>query len=280
MDKAMGDLPPLPTIVTKVLQITGDVNGNAADLERYVTMDQALSAKMLRVVNSPYFGISGQISSISHSIVILGFNQIRNLVLSVGAGAMFAVENERAQPIHLDFWRHSMATASCAAAIARLKKFQVKEQELVFVSSMIANVGALFLLKNMTLPYMQVYDRWTEHKGVPLSHFEVAVFGLHHAEVAEKLCAQWNLPDEIAEVLAKHEGPFDQDSKDVWMAIHLADRMAAMVSQGIEIRGEIANADSVALAWLNAEPAEIELMKAEAKIKLEDSNDMLDSLAA
>lgn len=280
MEKAMGDLPPLPTIVTKVLQITGDVNGNASDLERYVSMDQSLSSKMLRVVNSPYFGIAGQISSISHSIVILGFNQIRNLVLSVGASAMFASDNERAQPVHLDFWRHSMATATCATAIAKHKKFAVKELELTFVTSMIANVGALFLLKHLTLPYLQVYDRWDQHRQVPLSHFENAVFGMTHADVAEKLCQQWNLPDEIAASLKQHEGPFENTDNPVALALHLADRLATMVISGQELKGQIFGADESAVAWLDAEIEQIELFKAEAKVKLEDSNDMLDSLAA
>lgn len=276
----MGDLPPLPTIVTKVLQITGDVNGNASDLERYVTMDQSLATKMLRVVNSPYFGISGQVSSISHAIVILGFNQIRNLVLSVGANGMFGNDNARAQPVHHYFWKHSMATAAAASSIAKIKKLSSKDSELVFVSAMIANLGCLFLLKHLTLPYLQVFDRFQQHGQATLGEFEKAIFGMSHADVSLQLSKAWSLPEDLGQTLSLHEGPFADESNPVPMCIHIADRIATMALLQMDRKGEILNCDPVALNWLGAGVEQIELLKAEAKLRLEDSADMLDSLAA
>jgi HD-like signal output (HDOD) protein len=281
INKAMGDLPPLPTLVTKVLQITGSVNGNASDLEKYVSMDQALATKMLRVVNSPYFGISGQVSSISHAIVILGFNQIRNLVLSVGASGMFSIENARAQPIHHEFWKHAMATAACAQAIGRFKKLDSKQNEFAFVAAMLSNVGGLFLLKNLTIPYLQIWERFEAGGRLNLSVFETEAFCIHHAEVGRQLADQWKLPAELVEIIGGHEGPFDPAKPDPALyAVHLADKIATMVCANIDQKGVIAGVDPLAFEWFAAPVEQIELIKAEARLKVEDSAELLSSLAA
>lgn len=274
IDKALGDLPPLPTVVTKVLQITGNVNGNAADLEKYISMDQAMSTKMLRVVNSPYFGLSGQVSSISHAVVILGFNQIRNLVLSVGATQMFATADPKAQPTYLHLWKHAMATAGAAQAISRLKRMSTKDAELAFIAGLLSNVGALFLLKNLTGPYIQLFDRYMGGQG-NLHEWENHVFGMTHAQVAFELSRAWKLPEDMALLIGRHEDQFAGEAIPALYCVHVADRLAHEVVMDIAEPGVIRNCDPAAWAWLGVKPEELELLRGETKIKLQATAELL-----
>ncbi|MCE9559338.1 MAG: HDOD domain-containing protein [Armatimonadetes bacterium] len=280
IDKAMGDLPPLPTLVTKVLQITGNTNGNAVDLEQYLSMDQALSSKMLRVANSPYFGISGKVSNIRDTIVILGFTQIRNLVLSVGASGMFTTENAKSQPVQMQLWKHSMAMAAAVQAICKAKGLPSKDHESTFVAAMISNVGALFLLKHLTLPYLQMWERFSAEGSQNLHVFESEVFGMSHAEIGRQLATQWKLPDDLIGMLGQHEGPISDAEDRALMAVHLADRFASTILAGKEDKGVVIGVDPVAWKWFDPQTEQVELIKAEAKLKIDDSAELLSSLAA
>jgi len=274
IEKALGDLPPLPTVVTKVLQITGNVNGNASELEKYISMDQAMSTKMLRVVNSPYFGLSGQVSSISHAVVILGFNQIRNLVLSVGATQMFTTESPKAQPTYLYLWKHAMATAGAAQAISRLRRLSSKDAELAFIGGLLSNVGGLFLLKYLTVPYLQMFERFASSEG-KLSEWEQHVFEMTHAHVAFELAKAWKLPEDLALIVGRHEDKFAGDPIPSLYCVQAADRLAQMVIKEINEPGVIKNLDPAVAAWLNATPEEVELLKGETKIKLQATDELL-----
>lgn len=278
INKAMGDLPPLPTVVAKVLQLTNDANATTTDLEKYVSMDQAMSTKMLRVVNSPYFGLSGQISSVNHAIVILGFNQMRNLVLSVGASSVFSSDSPKTQPVQVALWRHALATATGAQIIAKSRKLPLKDAELAFVGGLLSNVGALFLLRHLTMPYIQVFEAFLSEK-CNLADRERALFGMSHAEVGMQLTKQWKLPEDLILLIGRHEDALAGEVIPVLAAVHLADRIAHEIVNGESVKGEIGFADPAALKWLDASAEEIEAIKGETKIRLENSAELLGALS-
>src|ERR1051326_3566235 len=85
LEKKLADLPPLPAVVTRIMQTVNDPDTSAEDLNKLISMDQGLASKVLRIVNSSYYGFPKRISTITHAVVILGFNTVRNLVLGVSA---------------------------------------------------------------------------------------------------------------------------------------------------------------------------------------------------
>src|SRR5215468_7139043 len=90
LEKKLADLPPLPAVVSRIMQTINDPDTSAEEINRLITMDQGLSSKVLRIVNSSYYGFPKRISTITHAVVILGFNTVRNLVLGVSAFGMLS----------------------------------------------------------------------------------------------------------------------------------------------------------------------------------------------
>src|ERR1700712_3732037 len=108
--RALQDLPALPSVVGKVLSETENPNATAASIEKMISSDQVLASKVLRVVNSAYYGLSGQVTSLGQAIVILGMQQIRNLVLSVCALSQVKPTTPRQHEVLKQFWLHSFGT--------------------------------------------------------------------------------------------------------------------------------------------------------------------------
>src|ERR1043166_8004865 len=117
LEKKLADLPPLPAVVTKIMQTVNDPDTSAEDLNRLISMDQGLSSKVLRIVNSAYYGFPKLISTITHAVVILGFNTVRNLVLGVSAFGMLPQKGMSSGLNRTKFWEHSVATAVAASVL-------------------------------------------------------------------------------------------------------------------------------------------------------------------
>src|SRR5436190_6608594 len=112
IEKSVQDLPALPSVVTRILRETESPDACAQNIERMISAEQALASKVLRVVNSAYYGLSGQVTSLSQAIVILGLQQVRNLVLSVSAISSIKPRTPRQQETMKMFWQHSFGTAA------------------------------------------------------------------------------------------------------------------------------------------------------------------------
>lgn len=223
--QAVQDLPPLPAMITKILEETQKEDVSAATLERLLASDQALAVKTLRVVNSAYYGLEGQVSSLSQAVVILGIQQLRNLVLSVSAIGMLKAKNPRQQQLQRDFWLHAIATASTAQIIAEKKRFGASTTELIFVGGLLHDLGRLFLYMNFSDQYQNV-ERESERSGRSLIVQEEASLGVRHTDVGSALGSLWKFPTELVRYMSEHEGPFNDASDIGVMAVHVGDKLA------------------------------------------------------
>src|SRR5437764_5120821 len=111
LEKKLADLPPLPAVVTRIMQTINSPTTSADELSRLISLDQGLSSKILRIVNSAYYGFPKRISTITHAVVILGFNTVRNLVLGVSAFGMLPQKASASGLNRTKFWEHSVAVA-------------------------------------------------------------------------------------------------------------------------------------------------------------------------
>ncbi|MDQ2798788.1 MAG: HDOD domain-containing protein, partial [Armatimonadota bacterium] len=145
IEDELQDLPPLPAVIVRVMQTINDPNTSATDLNRLISGDQALASKVLRLVNSSYYGFPRRISTITHAVVILGFNTVRNLTTSLGVFNAFDTRNQRTALNREEFWSHSIGTAVAAGVIGKRKGIPTKSTEEVFVGGLMHDVGKLFL---------------------------------------------------------------------------------------------------------------------------------------
>lgn len=274
LEKAMRDLPPLPTVTAKILVLTGDANSRSEDLERYISTDQAISTKVLRVVNSPYFGVSGQVSSLGQAILVLGFDQVRNLVLSMSASKLFESNKPEVKAIHLYFWRHSFATAAAAQVIAKRKRLEPRDLDFVFSGGLLSNIGALFLASQYSKPYQAIFKKHTED-GADLSDFEFKTFGTDHASLGQELGVLWKFPENLVILIGRHEGEFSGDPIPTAYCVHAGDRIAQLVCADPEHRPDSVQLDAAVDEWLGFTEEDYRKIIAETEAKLADAADML-----
>lgn len=278
IERAMKDLPPLPTVVMKIMHLTGNDSSRAEELERTIMTDQAISTKILRVVNSPYFGMAGQVTSLSQAVLILGFDQIRNLVLSLSTGAAFEAKTQAMKEIQFELWRHALTTAACAQIVARRKKVDLKELDLVFSGGLLSNVGALFLASQFPRPYATLWQKF-QQEGGRLSDFEAASFGTHHGAVGQQLGVAWKFPDQLNFMVGRHEGPFAGDPIPSLFSVHIGDCVGSSLWDTQDPLSGFARIDPLAAEWLDANEFEQRKILEETKVRLAEASDLLGSFS-
>ncbi|MFO7652720.1 MAG: HDOD domain-containing protein [Candidatus Krumholzibacteriia bacterium] len=192
----MQKLPPLPTVVQKLLAVMRDENSSADDVTRVLKADQALAGKILRLVNSSYYGLAGEVSTVSRAVVILGFSGIRNVAL--GLGTMEALGAMGSGSKAEEFWEHSLAAAAAGQCVAQHCKATIDPEE-VFVASLLHDVGQLVLSAAVPDDYAAVLDGTGE-----LVVREKERLGVSHDQVAYKLLQHWRLPEALCEAARCH----------------------------------------------------------------------------
>lgn len=262
------DLPPLPSAVMRVLQETDRPECSALSLEKIVLTDQALTAQLLRVVNSAYYGMSGQISSVSQAIMILGIQQVRNLTLSVAAISTFTPNSVRHRETLAGFWSHSFATAATTQLIRDFKRLPARMAESMFVGGLLHDIGRLFLFVNFTNAYDQVIDR-AAREEVSLEDAENALLGLSHARVGAEIATHWKFPKPLIQMIGEHEGPFDENSPTELIVVHIADALNKpyyFTSTG-KTTYQI---DPYADAWFGVDPSAYNAMRMEISHRVDE----------
>ena len=266
--RATADLPPLPTAVLRIMREADLPDASVASLEKIVLTDQALTAQLLRVVNSAYYGMSGEVSSVSQAIMILGFQQVRNLAMSLSALSAFHPTNARQRDTVKCFWSHAFATAATTQFIKELKRLPEKIGQTLFVGGLIHDVGRLFLFVNFTSAYDQVLDR-AAREGISAEDAERALLGITHAEVGLLVAEQWKLPQKLQRMIGEHEGPFDAKTPIELLVIHIAD--AFNKSLYFPYTGEsVVHLDPVAKRWFGVDDESFTSLQLEVARRVED----------
>ena len=197
IQKAMAKLPPISVVVQRILVLTTDPATTVDELASAVEGDQVLAAKVIRLVNSPFFGLDREVTSIRQAVIFLGFNTIRQLVMSVSFGYAF----EFVPRAELDrFWRHSLAVAILSRRIAELVPGM--DADRLFASGLLHDLGHLVLLTAFPEEYRQIIEE-ASHTG-DISTLEREHFGIDHADVGLVLGTEWNFPAQIVDAIYYH----------------------------------------------------------------------------
>ena len=228
------ELPALPHVTYRVLTLTSDPKTSIPELAETITNDQVLTAKVLRLANSAYYGYARRIFSISEALVILGFSTVRNLVL---AASVYNVMDQEFPGYVLpkgDLWNHSMSTALLARVLAKKVKFEINDK--AFTAGLLHDIGKIILNTYMKERFAEVLE--TVNSGhLPFSEAEQKILGFDHAMVGAKVAEKWNLPDELVEAIANHHHPAKSKvNPKLTSIVHVAD--AASMSMGIGLGGD------------------------------------------
>ncbi len=206
-------IPSLPEVVTKVVNMVNDPGSNADKVGQIMSKDAGMAAKILRLVNSAYYGLPEPVSSLDQAIVILGFKTIRSVALSVSVINMFQQSdtgfNMKA------FWTHSSVSASICRLIA--EKIGSVDPEVAFIIGLLKDIGLMLLLENAQEETKAIIAVAREYK---LSLYDAThkVIQTDHAEIGAWLCEHWGLEDDIVSAI-KNQYDVTQADDNHYIAI-------------------------------------------------------------
>jgi HD-like signal output (HDOD) protein len=242
--RSIQDLPALPSVVVKVIELSDDPQASATQMEKIIVSDQAIAAKVLRVVNSAYYGLSAEVSTVSHAIVVLGFQQVRHLVLSMAAISLVSSRSPKTGLLQKILWRHSYCAAQAARLLAKRKDISHELQDLAHVGALLHDIGALFLLHNFTDLYTETLHVANE-KRMPLEEVEERILGITHGEVGDYMTAAWHYPENLRVLIAKHHDPIEEVDNPALALVKVSDYLADIAGFAIVPQHDIALEPSV-----------------------------------
>ncbi len=247
----------LPDVYTQLDAAIKDPTATFAGIANIIRGDTGLSSRLLRIVNSPFYGFPTRIESISHAITLVGTEQLRDLALATVVMQTFAGLNVELISVE-QFWRHSVATAAAARIIAELKR--EPEWERYFVLGILHDIGRLVM-------YSELPDRMSEalslscDKQELLVRCERTVLGIDHAQVGLALLQSWRLPPVQRAVVALHHHPrpgipYDKEVDTV----HLADIFANAYRFGSSGEHFVPPLEPTAWQRLGLDPSDIPII--------------------
>lgn len=222
------NLPTIPAILRKILAIIEDPNVSLQKISDFVASDPTLTARILKMVNSPVYGFPGRISSVNHAMVILGLNAVKGLLIGV---SVFEVMKKNM----VGLWEHSLSSAIYARIISKRKEIEAPEE--ISVAALLHDIGKVILLIAFKDEYTKILDV-SKTRDNFLYELEKESLGITHAEIGGIIGKKWNFPLKLIEPIMNHHRPQLSKNFEIETAIvHLSNILA--LSRGIGYSGDI-----------------------------------------
>ena len=220
------DLPPMPAVVMKALEMTLDPDVSVHNLQLMISKDEALSAKILRIVNSAMYSLRREVSTVSHAVAVLGIETVKSVLMAASVERVFNGSKDLGAKLMSD---HSWGTALAARAIARRVKYEKMEEALV--CGLMHDIGKPVLLQNLRARYTEIISA-VYSGNASFNEMEMLAFGFSHAHVGALLARKWNFPPQLAEAVGFHHDPLSAPNhKQLACIANLANLF--MISLGI-----------------------------------------------
>lgn len=247
--EAVNDLPALPGVVVRVMELTEDANATIYDINQVLNQDQAMTAKVLKMANSAFYGFPRRISTVTDATIFLGFKTIRSIVLAASISDMLSQELEGYALAPGELWRHSQCTAMASREIA--KKTGGITPDLAYTAALLHDIGKLVLNRDMKEAYQDIV-KMADADKVSFIEAEDRILGFNHAVVGARIAEKWSLPAELVEAIEKHHNPDKAEINPKLIAtVHLADVLCVSMGIGMGIDGLLNPVSEYAMQTIN-----------------------------
>lgn len=199
--ESLKDLPSIPIVLTSVLSELDNMDYDAKKVASKIEQDQGLTAKILQVANSPYYGSVRKISTIDVAIVLMGANEIRDIIITLMLRKVFQRATHPVFNIKA-FWRYSVFCGVTARYIARKIKYRPISE--AFVAGLMHDIGIIILMSQFRNNFAKACRIKQENENISFIEAEQMVFEYTHSDVGEWLIEKWNLPDRMANAAYLH----------------------------------------------------------------------------
>ena len=220
-------LPALPRVAMEVIEMVDNPKTSASRLGKLISADQALTAKVLKIANSPFYGFPKKISTIDFAIIVLGFDALKEIVISISLVSSLQKKSD-AWFDSRAFWDHAIASGVIARRLARDLGYRISGE--VFVAALLHDMGISILHRYFNPEFRRIAEIAHETE-LSFLEAEESVLQVTHAEVGGWLASRWNLPDHLTEAISLHHTPSKaRRNEDLVALIHCADVMATRLS--------------------------------------------------
>lgn len=216
---AVDDLPTIPIVATKVLQLLDDPDVSVEEIADLMLSDQVMTARVMKLINSPVYKPTQEITSLKRALVYLGLRHVRELALTTSVINAF---DGTSGALELNaFWEHSFGVGMVSKIIAQ--KIGYQDLEKAYIAGIIHDLGEVFLSNFLREPFMDVLEYIKVHP-VKLVDAEAELLGTTHCEIGLCMARKWNFPDAYCDVIAYHHNPGEATVDPILCAIvNLAD---------------------------------------------------------
>ena len=255
------NLPTLPGIVAKLGKMAENPDTTTEQMGRVISKDHILASKLLKLVNSAFYGFPQRISSLNSAIILLGFNVIKSLIISA---SIFEVMESQ----DVELWEHSLGCAVVCNVLAR--HLGVKDPEEISTAGLIHDIGKVAIKMELPKEY-EMITALSQEKKISRLEAEREILGLDHAEVGSWLAKSWNLPNKLVEPIACHHEPhLAREEQQASAIVHFGNIMIRGLGYGHAGDIWVPPLDNKAWKLLALAPSDIDPLLQEIEEKLWD----------
>lgn len=231
--REISHIATLPEVTLKIVELVEDPSSTAQDLHNVIANDPALSSRILKVVNSSFYGLPGQIGSINRAIVMLGLNAVKNIAIAASLAKLFRGGDLSHGFSARAIWEHAVACGAITKVVADTDKVGFSDE--AFLAGLMHNIGLMVEMqfdRNKLIEVVQ--NLGVNAEGVPandMREVEAQIFGADHQDFGKGLCEKWKFPNNFTLVTGYHHNPMEApaDARRLPAMVYIADRLVGSV---------------------------------------------------
>ena len=264
--RTLKDLPPMPEVAQRARMVLSNPNSSFSDLADVIESDQGIVTRVLKMANSSFYGLSGNVSTIQRASMVLGVKTLMELLGMACSSEIMSGTLDGYDIAAGDLWKHSLAVASASKMIARRIRPEMEQD--AFSAGIIHDAGKIILNPYILEKKSEFQSHVRMGKGSFLSA-EKAILGFDHAELASEVCEHWNIPEHIALSIRYHHDPSPSNHDILTYIIHVADAAAIMSGIGAGMDGMLYPINEQAMDFLSLKSDDIPEIMAETAVYIE-----------
>ncbi|QDT41371.1 HDOD domain protein [Gimesia alba] len=269
------NIATLPAVAHQIMNLVADPESTTDDLRKVIVNDPALSACILKVVNSSYYGFPQQIGSIDRAIVRLGLNAIKNIAIATSLNKVFKSNRIGTDFDPCDLWTHSVAVAICAREIS--VRSEIGEPDEVFLAGLIHDIGIMVEMQANHQEFVEIIGIVSHEQNTTFRQAEEQVLGATHELFGAFICREWKFPPQFEHVARYHHHPMQlpQTDRNLPAIVHVADILAAQIHEGYTRTVESESIAPEILSILNLSESDIETLGESLRDSIHEAHQLL-----